>query len=91
MRAGMTSTGFGIFFSCPRGPTIKITQNDPTIAALCRIKPAQSREVTALISRRTIFGLQARRKLAFLPTDNRSPKIRPRPKICPQGTFPKVR
>jgi hypothetical protein len=50
------------------------------------MKLAQSREITALISRRTIFGLKARRKLAFLLADNRHPKIPPA-----RGTFPKVR
>jgi hypothetical protein len=64
----MTSSGFATFYP----------QNSPKLAALCRTKLAQSREITALISRRTIFGLKARRKLAFLPADNRHPKIRPR-------------
>jgi len=50
------------------------------------MKRAQSREITALISRRTILGLKAARKLAFLPADNLSPQNPPA-----QGTFPKVR
>jgi cytochrome c len=57
-------------------------------AALCRTKLAQSREVTALISRRTIFGLKAWRKLAFLPVDNRSSKNPPAPKNLPARHFP---
>jgi hypothetical protein len=50
------------------------------------MKLAQSDEITALISRRTIFGLKAWQKLAFLPVYNRSPKNPPA-----RGTFPKVR
>jgi hypothetical protein len=56
------------------------------IAALCRMKRAQSREITALISRRTILGLKAARKLAFLLADNLSSQNPPA-----RGTFPKVR